>query len=97
MCIELGLIRRVYPTDKQTNILILSIYIDWVVAWVYAKTIIELGIVGYCKLSLDKMISNSAYDHVGYYLPRDNLQYPTLPYSITVYYATLVMQRYVIG
>ena len=28
MCIELGLIRRVYPTDKQTNILILLIYID---------------------------------------------------------------------
>ena len=29
MCIELGLIRRVYPTDKQTNILILLIYIDY--------------------------------------------------------------------
>ena len=28
MCIGLGLIRRVYPTDKQTNILILLIYID---------------------------------------------------------------------
>ena len=28
MCIELGLIRRVYQTDKQTNILILLIYID---------------------------------------------------------------------
>ena len=28
MCIELGLIRRVYPTDKHTNILILLIYID---------------------------------------------------------------------
>ena len=28
MCIELGLIRRVYPTDKQTNILILLIYIE---------------------------------------------------------------------
>ena len=28
MCIELGLIRRVYPTDKQTNILILLIYMD---------------------------------------------------------------------
>ena len=28
MCIELGLIRRVYPTDKQTNILIRLIYID---------------------------------------------------------------------
>ena len=28
MCIELGLIRRVYPTDKQTNILILLIYIN---------------------------------------------------------------------
>ena len=44
------------------------------------------GIVGYCKLSLDRMISNSAYGLVRYHLPRDNLQYPTLPYSITLNY-----------
>ena len=54
-------------------------------AGVYDKTVIELGIVGYCKLSLGKMISNSAFGLVRYHLPRDNLQYPTLPYSITVY------------
>ena len=62
-------------------------------ARVYGKTVIELGIVGYCKLSLGKMISNSTYGLVRYHLPRDNLQYPTQPYPITVYYATLAMQH----
>ena len=58
----------------------------WVVAWagVYDKTVIELGIVGYWKLSLDEMISNSAYGLIIYHSPHDNLQYPTRPNSITV-------------
>ena len=49
----------------------------------YDKTVIDFGIVGYGKLSLGKRIFNSAYGLVRYHLPRDNLQYPTLPYSIT--------------
>ena len=53
-------------------------------AGVYDKKVIELGIVGYCKLSLGEMMSNSAYVLVRYHLPHDNLKYPTLPYSITV-------------
>ena len=55
-----------------------------VVVRVYDKTVIKFGIIGYCKLSLGKMISNSAYGLVKYHLPSDNLQYSTLPYSITV-------------
>ena len=39
----------------------------------YDKTVIELGIIGYCKLSLGKMIYNSAYGLVRYHLPCDNL------------------------
>ena len=35
---------------------------------------IEPGIVRYCKLSVSKMISNSAYGLVRYYLLCDNLQ-----------------------